>query len=115
MGKNLIQQKRGKGGPTWRAHGFNSAGDVKLAAKDSNSATVIDIITSRFHSAPLLKVKYSNGEEGLLIAAEGIAVGDTVKIGQVQSDADIAVGNIAKLADLPEGALVFNIEAKPGD
>ena len=66
MGKNLIQQKRGKGGPTWRANGFNSEGDVKLP-HNKTSATVIDLITSRFHSAPLATVKYNDGEEGLLM------------------------------------------------
>jgi large subunit ribosomal protein L2 len=111
MGKNLIQQKRGKGGPTWRAHGFRSAGDVKLA-EGKTSATVIDIITSRFHSAPLITVKYNDGTEGLLIAAEGTKVGDVIAIG---NGADIAIGNAAPLKDLPEGALVFNIEAQPGD
>lgn len=110
MGKNLIQQKRGKGGPTWRANGFNSAGDVKLATHKT-SARVIDIITSRFHSAPLLEVEYNDGSSGLLIAAEGIKVGDTVQIG----NAEIAGGNSAALKDMPEGALIFNIESMPGD
>ena len=111
MGKNLIQQKRGKGGPTWRANGFNSAGDVKLAF-GKTGATVTDIITSRFHSAPLLKVKYNDGQEGLLIAPEGATVGMTVQIG---NGADVAIGNAAPLKELPEGALVYNIEGVPGD
>jgi large subunit ribosomal protein L2 len=110
MGKNLIQQKRGKGGPTWRANGFNSAGDVKLAP-NKTSATVVDIITSRFHSAPLLQVRYNDGSKGLLIAAEGIKVGDTIPIGP----GDVAVGSTMRLGDMPEGALIFNIESKPGD
>ena len=111
MGKNLIQQKRGKGGPTWRAHGFNSKGDVKLP-QGKTSAVVKDLITSRFHSAPLCEVVYNDGEAGLLIAADGVKVGDNVTIG---SNADVAIGNIAPLQDIPEGALVFNIEAMPGD
>jgi large subunit ribosomal protein L2 len=110
MGKNLIQQKRGKGGPTWRANGFNSAGDVKLA-NGKTSAKVVDIITSRFHSAPLLKVKYNDGAEGLLIAAEGSKVGDVVTIG----NSEIEIGNAAALKDMPEGALIFNVEGTPGD
>jgi large subunit ribosomal protein L2 len=110
MGKNLIQQKRGKGGPTWRANGFNSAGDVKLA-NNKTSATVKDIITSRFHSAPLLEVVYNDGSNGLLIAPEGIKVGDVVEIGS----SEIQIGNSAALKDMPEGALVYNIEATPGD
>ena len=110
MGKNLIQQKRGKGGPTWRAHGFNSKGDVKLP-NGKTSATVKDIITSRFHSAPLLQVQYDDKTEGLLIAPEGVKVGDCITIGQ----ADPAIGATMALKDLPEGAIIFNIEAMPGD
>jgi large subunit ribosomal protein L2 len=110
MGKNLIQQKRGKGGPTWRANGFNSEGDVKTA-NNKSSATVIDLVTSRFHSAPLAKIKYNDGEAGLLIAPEGMKVGDTVQIGA----GDIAIGNIMALKDVPDGALIYNVESQPGD
>jgi large subunit ribosomal protein L2 len=110
MGKNLIQQKRGKGGPTWRANGFNSKGDVKLPM-NKTAATVKDIITSRFHSAPLLEVVYNDGKKGLLIAPEGVKVGDTINIGA----GDVQIGNTMKLADMPEGALIFNIESRPGD
>jgi large subunit ribosomal protein L2 len=110
MGKNLIQQKRGKGGPTWRANGFNGAGDVKLPV-GKTGATVKDLITSRFHSAPLMQVVYHDGTDGLLIAPEGIKVGDEITIGP----AEIKIGNIARVRDLPEGALVYNIESQPGD
>jgi large subunit ribosomal protein L2 len=110
MGKNLIQQKRGKGSPTFRAHGFRSEGDVKMAPAKTG-AKVIDIITSRFHSAPLLKVKYNDGQEGLLIAPEGIRVGDEIQMGT----SDVKIGNITRLADMPEGALVYNLESMPGD
>jgi large subunit ribosomal protein L2 len=110
MGKNLIQQKRGRGGPTWRANGFNSEGDVKLASSKT-SATVKDIITSRFHSAPLLQVVYNDGTEGLLIAPEGVKVGDSITIGA----GDAAIGATMALKDMPEGSIIFNIEAMPGD
>jgi len=110
MGKNLIQQKRGKGSPTFRAHGFNSAGDVKLAF-NKTSAVVKDIITSRFHSAPLLEVVYNDGSNGLLIAPEGQRVGDVIQIGA----GDVKIGSSMPLKDMPEGALIYNIEGIPGD
>lgn len=111
MGKNLIQQKRGKGAPTWRAHGFNSIGDVKLP-QGKDSALVDDIITSRFHSAPIAQVTYNDGTAGLLIAAEGTKVGDMIQIGE---DVEVKPGNIAPLKSIPEGAFIYNIESKPGD
>lgn len=110
MGKNLIQQKRGKGSPTFRAHGFRGAGDVKTR-NTVQAATVTDIITSRFHSAPLLKVRYEDNQEGLLIAPEGMKVGDTVTIGM----GDVATGNALTLRNIPDGSLVFNLESQPGD
>ena len=107
MGKQLIQQKRGRGSPTWRANGFNSAGDVKLPNQDG---VVVDIITSRFHTAPLLKVRFGDATEGLLIAPEGVRVGDPVAIG-----VEPRLGATLPLGELPEGSLVYNLESRPGD
>ncbi len=110
MGKSLIQQKRGKGASTWRANGFNGPGDVKLPVTSQNG-TVTDIITSRFHSAPLLKVQFDDATEGLLIAPEGAKVGDVISVGMGEP----RLGTTLTLAELPEGSLVFNVESFPGD
>lgn len=110
MGKNLIQQKRGKGSPTYRRYSSRSPGKARVANRVE--ATIIDIIHSRFHTAPLAKVKYADGEKGLLIAPEGVAIGQQVFIGK---DAPLALGNTLALQTLPEGSLIFNIEAQPGD
>ncbi len=110
MGKNLIQQRRGRGTSTFRAHGFKSAGDARLRAGEQ-TGVVTDIIASSHHTAPLLEVRYGDGERGLLIAPEGVKVGDPVRIGS----GDLTLGNALLLKDLPLGALVCNIEAMPGD
>lgn len=110
MGKRLIQQRRGRGSSTFRAKGFNSRGPAKLPRKDT-SGIVVDIVTSTHHSAPLLKIKYADKEEGLLIAPEGIKVGDTITIGA----GEVANGNALALGDIPIGVLVYNIEGEPGD
>jgi large subunit ribosomal protein L2 len=110
MGKSLIQQKRGKGASTWRANGFNSAGDVKFPVSSQNGV-VTDIITSRFHTAPLLKVQFDDATEGLLIAPEGVRVGDAVQIGASEPH----LGATLTLGELPEGSLVYNVESRPGD
>jgi large subunit ribosomal protein L2 len=110
MGKPLIQQKRGKGSPTYRRHSFRSPGTSKV--QDRGSAVIIDLIKSRFHTAPLAKVKYQDGAVGLLIAPEGMKVGQEVKIG---SDAPLELGNTLPLKDLPEGSFIYNIEKQPGD
>ncbi|MBR9692378.1 50S ribosomal protein L2 [Candidatus Woesearchaeota archaeon] len=110
MGKPLIQQKRGKGSPTYRRHSFRSPGTAKV--QDRGSAKIIALIKSRFHTAPLAKVKYQDGAEGLLIAPEGMKVGQEVKIG---ADAPLELGNTLPLKDLPEGSFIYNIEKQPGD
>ena len=113
MGKNLIQQARGKGGPTYRAPSFRYEGKAKHVNNLSQlEGEVIDLITCQGHSAPLAKVKYSSGEVVLMIAPEGLRVGQKVFSG---SEAPMQDGNTLPLSMIPEGAAVYNIEGQPGD
>ena len=113
MGKNLIQQARGKGGPTYRAPSFRYLGEVKYKHLDQPvKGTVIDIVHCPGHSAPLIQIQYENGKEGLLLSCEGMKVGDKIEYGEA---IEIKAGNIAKLKDIPEGTLIYNIELNPGD
>ena len=73
MGKNLIQQKRGKGSPRYRAPSFRYKGKSNFARHEEGkiiTANVTDIVHSSGHSAPLIELKYSNGENGLMQAPE---------------------------------------------
>lgn len=114
MGKNLIQQARGKGGPAYRARSFAYAGDLKLRPVTPHlvNGTVLDIIKSPGHTAPLIKIKYTDGFESLIPAPEFIKVGDTVSSGPGSS---IELGNTLELKDIPEGTPIYNIESQPGD
>jgi large subunit ribosomal protein L2 len=111
MGKNLIQQARGKGGPRYRAPSFRYRGDVRFSNK-SNSGVITDFVTCQGHSAPLARIKYSDGDEGYMIAAEGLRIGDTVYLGK---EAATKTGNALVLKDIPIGTSIFNIEIMPGD
>lgn len=111
MGKNLTQQARGKGGPSFTAPGFRYIGEAKLR-NNTLYADVLDIIKSQAHSTPLLQVKYNDGAEGYMIAPEGVFVGQKLEIGE---NASLATGNSPRLQDVPEGTLIFNIEGVPGD
>lgn len=111
MGKNLTQQKRGKGGPTYRAPSFRYPGKAKHPKTDEKKGIVREILHSQGHSSPLIVVEYADGYN-LTIAPEGIKVGEEITC---QGDIQIKAGNVLSLGDIPEGTPVFNIEAMPGD
>ena len=110
MGKNLIQQRRGKGSGRFRARSFAGAGEASLKVK--GAYTVVDLIHCPAHSAPLARVKYDDNTMGLIIAAEGVFVGQEYPMGET---VPVAYGNVLPLKAIPEGTPVFNIENKPGD
>jgi len=109
MGKTLTQQKRGKGSPTYRSNSFNFAGDVSNL---QGKGTVVDIINSVGHTAPLLVMKYEDNKNNLIIAPEGIRVGDVLEKGD---NVPIKLGNCLPLSKIPEGVIIFNLETVPGD
>ncbi len=110
MGKNLIQQKRGKGSPSYRRHSFRSPGQARLQGR--GGAVILGFTHSRLHTAPLAVVRYQDGADGLIIASEGLMAGQRITIGD---GAELALGNALPLESLPEGSIIFNIEAQPGD
>ena len=110
----MIQQKRGKGSPRYRAPSFRYKGRACFPMHENKAmtATISDILHSSGHSAPLIEMEYSNGETGLLQAPEGVKAGDKIEIG---NNVEIKAGNILPLKNIPEGASIYNIEANPGD
>jgi large subunit ribosomal protein L2 len=115
MGKNLIQQARGKGGPTYRAPSFRYEGAIESPKMSDNvmNGQIIDLVHCSGHSSPLARVKYDDGEVILMNAPEGVKVGDAVQAGS--SVETINPGNTMPLKNIPEGTSIYNIEAMPGD
>lgn len=109
MGKRIIQQRRGRGSFVYRAHSFRFKG--KASNKGVGKGKIIDLIHCAGHSAPLMKVLFESGEEGLCIACEGVKVGDFVNMGGNHDSS----GNVVTLREIPEGSLIHNIEIQPGD
>ncbi|MBW3001807.1 50S ribosomal protein L2 [Candidatus Woesearchaeota archaeon] len=114
MGKNLIQQARGTGSPRYKVPSFRFKTDGRLRSPRTEciNGKILDILNCQGHSAPVIKVKYDDGETRLMIAPEGIRVGDTLSAGQ---GAVAEPGNILSLAEVPDGTFIFNIESQPGD
>lgn len=115
MGHRLISQNRGRGTPTYRApsHKFKAAlKHPYVDMKDTLYGTVTEVTHDPARSAPIVKVAFENGEERLILAPEGIAIGQKIACG---ISAEIKPGNILPLSEIPEGVPVCNIESKPGD
>ncbi len=114
MPKRLPQQRRGRGLPRYRSPSHRYKGKVSFppVLNERWVGRIIDIINCPGHSAPLMKVRWENRMESLLIAPLGVKVGDVVEMGP---DVEIKEGNIAMLGAVPEGTNVFMIELRPGD
>jgi len=120
MGKRIIPQRRGRGTSTYRAHSFRFAGKASYNTYNKGEAItgeIIDIIHSKGHSAPLMKVKYENGREALIPAFDGAFIGKKISINQEESvdKENLEVGNAYLLKNIVEGTSIYNIELKPGD
>ncbi|MBW3004744.1 50S ribosomal protein L2 [Candidatus Woesearchaeota archaeon] len=114
MGKNLIQQARGTGSPRYKVPSFRFKTDGKLRSPKAEciNGKILDILNCQGHSAPIIKVKYDDEETRLMIAPEGVRVGDTLSAG---AGAAAETGNILLLGEIPDGTFIFNIESQPGD
>lgn len=118
MGKNIIQQRRGRGTTTYRAHSHRWITAVKHRDYDELEKTslirgrILDLIHCSGHSAPLALIKYENNEQGYIFAPENIKVNEFIESG---SKAQAKTGNTLPLKNIPEGTLVYNIEIMPGD
>lgn len=107
MGKRIIARARGHGGPRYRVPSHRYAGKVSYSF--SGNAKVVDIIHDPARDKPLAKLKTERGEK-LVIAAEGIKVGDNISVKSGSPN----TGNILPISLIPKGSMIFAIETFPG-
>jgi len=115
MGRRIQGQRRGRGTSTFRAPSHRYKSDLshkKDESDDTVSGTVVDIEHDPARSAPVVAVEFDDGDQRLVLAPEGVAVGDTIQVGV---SAEIKPGNTLPVAEIPEGVPVCNIERQPGD
>jgi len=117
MGKRLITQRRGRGGPRYRVPSHRFSGGVRypnLAEYPSGiGGQIIDITDDAARTAPVAKVLLEDFKEIRLIAPEGMKVGQWIGIGvNGKKGSD---GDIMPLGRIPEGTSIYNIELRPGD
>jgi len=115
MGKRIITQRMGRGGPRYRAPSHKFKSDVKYPSfkeyKDKIGGQVVDIIHDPARTAPVARILLENFKNIDIIAPEGLQIGEWIEIGK---DAQPNTGSILPIGKIPEGTLVYNIETVPG-
>ncbi|MAF99251.1 MAG: 50S ribosomal protein L2 [Nanoarchaeota archaeon] len=111
MGKRIIQQRRGRGTGPYKSPSHKFKGPSKYHYEEVE-AKVSKIIHDAAHTAPMIELTYPNKKKLLTVAAQGVAEGDTISIGE---NVEVKPGNILPLKNIPEGTYVYNIEMQPGD
>jgi large subunit ribosomal protein L2 len=111
MGKRIITQARGRGGPTYRVRKKAFKLRLKFPKNLEGQGKIIKLLKSAGHSAPIAKVKYSKGTF-FIPAPLGIFENQEISFG---SKAKIEPGNILQLKDIPLRTEVFQVESRPGD
>src|SRR6056297_1066067 len=115
MGQRIRGQRRGRGGSTFRAPSHRYKSDLKHKKTEEDdvvAGTVVDIEHDPARSAPVAAVEFDDGEQRLVLAPEGVGVGERIQVG---ISAEIKPGNTMPLAEIPEGVPVCNVERQPGD
>jgi large subunit ribosomal protein L2 len=115
MGRRIQGQRRGRGTPTFRAPSHRYKADLehkKSEEQDTISGEIVGIEHDPARSAPLADVEFDDGDRRLVLAPEGITVGDTLQVGV---SAEIKPGNTLPLAEIPEGIPICNVERQVGD
>ncbi|MCG1003962.1 MULTISPECIES: 50S ribosomal protein L2 [Halobacterium] len=115
MGRRIQGQRRGRGTSTFRAPSHRYKAELshrKTEDTDVLSGEVVDIEHDPARSAPVANVEFEDGDQRLVLASEGVAVGDTLEVG---ISASIEEGNTLPLGEIPEGVPICNVESQPGD
>jgi len=110
MGKRIIQQARGHGSKTYRVRRKAFRFKIKYPTVLTGEGEVIKLFNSAGHSAPLAKIKYSEGIF-YMPAFKGMVEGQKISFGGTE----IKEGNVMELKDIPIKTPIYNIESRPRD
>ncbi|MHA1291923.1 MAG: 50S ribosomal protein L2 [Promethearchaeota archaeon] len=116
MGKRILVQRKGRGNLWARSPSHRHIGAVKYRpfkqGENELKFKVIELVHSPGRGAPVAKIKFQDKRKGLWLPPEGVFEGEEF----IQAKkAEIKVGNILPLKEIPIGTLVFNIEGTPQD
>ncbi len=111
----MKQQRRGKGSNAYTKPPNHYKADINFRPKQIEGKVVgevVEFIDDPGHTAPLMRVKYEDFSETVLLAPEGIKIGDRIQEG---TQAEVSLGSILPLSSIPDGMLIYNVETRPGD
>ncbi len=118
MGKRIRVQRRGRGGPTYRASTHKRVAPVQypLTTKEHLETAIKGVVEEFLHDpgrgSPLALIRFENGETCYTVVPEGVYVDQQIQMG---GRASVEVGNILPVGRITEGTMVCNIELHPGD
>merc|ERR1712031_34179 len=122
MGRVIRGQRKGRGS-IFKSHTRTRKGAAKLRVLDYSErygfikGVVKDIIHDPGRGAPLIKANFHNArtykiDKELFPAVEGSYTGQFIYCGK---KAQLIVGNTLPVMSMPEGAVICNVETRPGD
>lgn len=109
MGKRIIQQRRGAGGPTYRASPKSRTLRPGYSSDANGEYECIKLIGSPGHTIPLAKFMNKEGKMFTTFAVNLLYVGQKITINGNKP------GDIAKIGDIKNGTEIFNLEHNPKD
>ncbi|GAB5037122.1 60s ribosomal protein [Nannochloropsis oceanica] len=122
MGKVIRTCRKGKGG-IFKSHIKLNKNPVKLRKLDYAEkhgyikGVVKEIVHESGRGAPVARVQFKNAyrfkrDTESFVAVEGLYSGQFIFAGK---KASLVIGNVLPLSQIPEGTVVSNVEASPGD
>ena len=117
MGKRIRVQRRGRGGPTFRAPTHRRVAPSKYpplrdGVKGAIKGVVRELVHDPGRGCPLAFIELETGEKFYIAAPEGVYEGQIIEYGE---NATIQIGSILPLGSIPEGTMICNVELRPGD
>lgn len=122
MGRIIRGQRKGAGG-IFKAHTFHRKGPAKYRPYDYSErhGYLKGLVKNIFHDpgrgAPLAEVHFRHPykfktDKFRFIAVEGMYSGQFIYVGK---KAELVIGNVMPIANMPEGSIISNLEGKVGD
>jgi len=119
MGKKIRVQRRGRGGPTFRASTHKRVAPAQFLLLEPMDyfetimeGVIEDLVHDPGRGTPLALIRFENGKTCYTVVPEGVHVNQRIQMG---GKAPVNVGNILPVGKIPEGTIMCNLELHPGD